>query len=319
MNMKSSSPLLSLSLLLLLLLSLQHHINAYKNISEFHEKDIPNAKREDCLDKLHEIGLSYNWIQQGTPRTATTLQFMILNAFAWKICGVGNVITGFYGNEKRSPLVWKKSRMAMANGNNRISVTKTHKPESIGEVLMVEGRKNITLFRTAKEKGEAVHTYQGVEVRYTQLVSDLSRGIRYQVQQYSRMFGFRDNETDQITEWAELYDKSRMCCGSQMSASWRDALINNKKDNKPLSELKAGTHFCQQLNMKDVETRMAEIEKEAYGTQLVNIGHCNCSIEMTIKDHLEFNAPQYKKCMGYLENLSQRSYEMDTFDITPYR
>ena len=108
---------------------------------------------------------------------------MILNAFAWKICGVGNVITGFYvhGKEKQ---VWKKSRMAMANGNNRMSVTKTHKPESIGEVLMVEGRKNITLFRTAKEKGEAVHTYQGVEVRYTQLVSDLSRGLRYQVQQY---------------------------------------------------------------------------------------------------------------------------------------
>ena len=104
-----------------------------------------------------------------------------------------------------------------------------------------------------------------------------------------------------------------------MSTSWRDALINNKKDNKPLSELKAGTHFCQQLNMKDVETRMAEIEKEAYGTQLVNIGHCNCSIEMTIKDHLKFNAPKYKKCMGYLENLSQRSDEMDTFDITPYR
>lgn len=252
---------------------------------------------------LDSIGLTKNWIEFGHPRTATTAQYMILNAFGWVLCGYNNVVAGFTKDK------WIGTKMANATmyEGKMLSVTKTHTAPTVMQAY--RSGQPISVFSTSGGRGSGarVDDLPGVNVTYIQNFKTMSApgGLTEVLHDYANIFHLNEAPAEVVQgvqKWLDLWDITRICCGAQMSKTWR-AVLHGVNPGAGLESLPAGKHACQQHDFIEIERNLTAIEKPLYGEVLTKVGSCRCSIELTIKDKLNFNARSYAPCKGPLDRL----------------
>lgn len=251
---------------------------------------------------LESIGLTKNWITIGNPRTATTVQFMALNAFGWVLCGYDNVVTGFTQSK------WMGTKMANATmyNNTCLSITKSHKPAALMDAL--NSKQPVTFFTTSSEKKpqDLEKVYPGVKFAYVQEFERMveKNGLSHVLKEYASIFHLEQASAEVVSnvhEWLDLWDVTRICCGAQMSLAWRQHL--HALNGTDLSAMNPGTHPCQEHDLLQVEKNLTALEKPLFGRELTRVGSCDCSVGATIKDQLPFNSKNYDACKGPLDKL----------------
>ena len=257
------------------------------------------AHNVSCLQALHARDLSPVWIQYGEPRSASTLQYFILGVFARLICGSQHTRAAFLVRSRIPAL-----RKVVVPGNH-ITILKCHDTEAWGWVQKATGASQIDVFLSRRhEKGldttlKLMSDYSGFRVKYVQLRKAVeAQGAQAVFNEHATRLGF-DATSDRIArarEWVKLWSIQRICCGHQLSVSWRKALY--ALGNNTLDAMPAKTHICQQYNFTAVEGAMNVKAIEAFGPDAedlkVSAGLCECSIRATAKYKLEFNDPRYE-------------------------
>jgi len=160
-------------------------------------------------------------IQVGDPRTATTLQFQTLCALSF---------------------LKFKNKSLDCNFNKWIStrdvlVTKTHNWTTARKYI----NKTNTIFFATTKKGSFNHSEFDFE--YIVNTKLLKKRGEYLLYEYARIFQLNDAEAEMAFQFLKYWDILRICCGTQMSISWR---LQLKKDSGEV-------HLCDLYNISKVE------------------------------------------------------------------
>ena len=244
------------------------------------------------------------WLQYGEPRTTSTVQFQILVVYGWLLCG--GPVANYYLAPSGEPV----------SRSDTLTVIKIHrtylwKPITLSSSKPIDSFISVKSSNTPPPKDLAKNT----RVRFIQSRSEVEKnGVTSMLLQYAPLFGFDASSPAlaRAARWLELWSITRICCGPQMSAPWRDALHALKQ--RPLESMPPGTHQCQSYNLTHVEVELLEAHQAAFGdvgdTKNNNMqpGQCKCSIQATIERRLEFNAPAYFKTVRYHTSVESFGY-----------
>ena len=195
-----------------------------------------SGEDSDASEPVHtqidaSVTLPHLIIQYGESRTASTLQFQTLCAFAMVLneAEPGRVNCSFLPSYGTSGDLVDK-----AADQSTLHVVKTH-------VVPAEGfPKDAWLF--VSEIDDAVGSddpWQGAaqqmsaelkhEVKYVQVLSRLMTQGSGIATEYKPLFGLSDQQVEQVVTYLRYWDILRMCCGAQMSDDWRAQLIGDAK------------------------------------------------------------------------------------------
>ena len=225
--------------------------------------------------------LPHTFVQMGDMRSATTLQFMtVCAAVAVKAMSIPNASVDCFFLQKHSPS--KTAKMMVEPAANEFQVLKSHGPMAD---LATEKFENISaLQKMHPQEGNKVWVFQTTELNVSMhdfarqhhawnfpsvLTVDTSevgaQGDEVDREDYERIFSLTPRESDILYDWLRLWDKLRVCCGVQMSASWRDYLKHGRGGRNLL-----GSHFmgqtsrsielCTRINVTEVEQALLKTE-----------------------------------------------------------
>lgn len=166
------------------------------------------------------------FVQIGEPRTATTLQFYtICGALAVKYMSQPDVkiICGF-----------KQWKFVPNRRENLVLVIKAHAIDDprtkFGLLKMKQTINNSLVFLTARNYSNppqkaVLEKNFGLRVAHIAVTTDVAQnGFRAGLTEYQRVFELSDNEMQILIEWLKVWSLLRICCGTQMSHSWRKQL-----------------------------------------------------------------------------------------------
>ena len=244
-----------------------------------------------CLDTLAQRNLTQVWVQQGGMRTASTFQFATLIMFGWMLCGPKHV-DFYYLPSKRVVPVFNPGNLTIikCHGSWRVVLNNTEAPID----TYVSTRRGSKVPPTLRER---------TRLRFVQSRKDLeAEGPSAMLTRYAPLFGFdpQSKIADAARQWMDLWSTMRVCCGSQLSVKWREAL--HALDGQPLSTMEPDTHACQRHNFTHVEETFNSLGDtlipDADSSVKANIGFCECTITHTLDHHANFNSRSYKKVCG---------------------
>jgi hypothetical protein len=132
-------------------------------------------------------------------------------------------------------------------------------------------------------------------------------GLAKQLVAYGKIFHLNRASASvvkQVETWLDNWDVTRICCGAQMSKTWRAHL--HALNGTEMSAMAPNTHICQSYDYVQLEKNLSALEIPMYGVKLTTVGSCDCSIEKTIKQKLAFNSPEYVPCKSALDDLTAR-------------
>jgi len=192
-------------------------------------------------------------VQQGNPRTATTLQFESVS------------LCLFFHIREYCPTLLNTTSITFANKSTRWSLfyqnenvpqaLKTHLGEFPNEKEMKMLNTSM-IFTTAKTKERAglkklSLEKRGFNVGPVQDLQTLSKiGAEGMFKRYASTFRI-NRHIDAMTEYIELWDILRMCCGLQMSKYWRNQLLKPSLRNPQLEP----HPICGTTDIDDVERK----------------------------------------------------------------
>lgn len=207
------------------------------------------------------VNLPNTFLQIGDTRTATTMQFMtVCAAVSMKFllndpdarvrCGM--IYDEFVGDVvDRAP--------------NDVYVVKAHKftKSDVTHAKQLRDSNNEAwLFETTrgslsgKQRWMANLTGAGPAKTIVSTTEVAEDGYRAGEAKYEEVFGLSAQESDILYEWLEAWDVLRVCCGAQMSQSWREHVVGGYvqpagRGFGPPSN--ASVELCLSKNISEVE------------------------------------------------------------------
>ena len=146
------------------------------------------------------------------------------------------------------------------------------------------------VFATARDDHEAFGVYvKDVQVKYVQVLQNLKeRGITL-LRDYQPFFGFSQSGMYHLVSYIRLWDVLRICCGSQMSSSWRAALVNMARNT---------THYCAQYDLDVIETKLLQTRVH----RLMGSGDSVSSIDRGFNGHYCTWFNRQVACQNFTQN-----------------
>ena len=202
-------------------------------------------------------------VQIGEPRTATSLQFAT-------VCAA--VAAKFMDDPEVEIECGFKLWDQIPNHNkHKYVVTKAHSIDDAHTKMgLTRLRQHPSLvFMTARNHSktataDALEREYGLEVAYTAVTTDVIRdGYKVGHDEYKRIFGLTDQQAQYVLEWLRLWSTIRVCCGAQMSQSWRKELAPNSSVactsfSSPGSKHSSSIDTCSSLNISAVEHQLMQ-------------------------------------------------------------
>ena len=111
-------------------------------------------------------------------------------------------------------------------------------------------------------------------IKFTQPLTELLAVGWREAGKYAALLGLTVAETGELEAYIKLWDQLRICCGTQMSASYRQFLQNETASHKMRGGL---THdqsgLCRKLDLDAVEAAMMATQVFRYGSNITVISH----------------------------------------------
>ena len=104
-----------------------------------------------------------------------------------------------------------------------------------------------------------------------------------------------------LKHWLDLVTIARRCCGNEMQISWRSAL--HALNQAPLTSMAPRTHSCQRYKFSTMERKMRNLEVGLFQSRLTEIGTCDCSIRIAIKEQQNSSLLGRSKCASTLDTI----------------
>lgn len=228
-------------------------------------------------------------VQFGPSRTATTLQFQSICAAAVLLSRRGDqppedqAVDCFFTNYEfdEGDDQWStpqdKAKIFTKEGVRGRVVLKIDDDEVL-EKWITKGTADggAWLFATsAQGAANAPTKVNGVDVHYTQALPELvEKGLEYQASRYAELFALNETEAKELTEYLGHWDKLRVCCGTQMSASYRAFLHKSDEHHRMKGGVSSDTSaMCQSLNLDQEESAMMATSLFQYGKHVRVVSH----------------------------------------------
>jgi hypothetical protein len=117
--------------------------------------------------------------------------------------------------------------------DNRVLVIKAHvfetRREKEGMKRLREMANRTVVFMTSRGDNVWPPTYNAMHgltvVHVTPTTHVAKQSFRADMDDYQRIFGLDDEQVEVLVEWLEAWGVIRVCCGTQMSDSWRHQLV----------------------------------------------------------------------------------------------
>ena len=135
------------------------------------------------------------------------------------------------------------------------------------------------VFMTARNHTESALAQElrdeyNLPVAYTAVTSDVAvEGYRVGHEEYQRLLGLSESESEEVLEWLQLWSDIRVCCGAQMSDAWRHVLApdasvpctsfaGSASGSSKTQSARAinSAEKCQALNISSVEHAIMQTE-----------------------------------------------------------
>lgn len=243
------------------------------------------------------------WLQLGIPRTATTLQAYTMILVAKRVC---------HGDEVSFQFIQHTNNLKyMQSDRHSLEIIKTHNPELVEHIngtvyLFVSASNEVQ----AQELEETISKKKPTVVPFVavQLFNDVHNGsYRRIAEDYAPLFNLTDKDVIEITTLLDKWSILRMCCGPQMSRSWRQLLwLSEDKSNQTIGkELSIELpHPCSGYTdgLRSVEEEYRSLASEyqlPLFEQAAYVGQCQCSIKLTQARHLHINHHSYHSQCKY--------------------
>lgn len=237
--------------------------------------------------------------QMGHDRTGTTFQFQVLCAAACLAHPDEPVTCEF---------VAKLSDVSASP--DKVQVLKTH-----GASLALSGRREIPtsrLFVTANstESEDWATTRDNMQkklrvpIEYVQNFDRLLLEGHAMAFDYGKLFGLDDTHTNALVSYMKYWEILRRCCGSQMSADYRDR-IQGRPNHRSVDEY--GYDMCEGYDIAGIEKLIMETEVFRQCRRIHRIGaasavdlqfdgtYCARAQYATATYGWKFNDPRYHK------------------------
>ena len=165
----------------------------------------------------------------------------------------------------------------------------------------------VTSTGTGNEKKEQL-------AKYTQSLKELNAKGPAMAGKYAELLGLTPSETADLQAYMQRWDALRLCCGKQMSQSYRDHLQNKTSSHVMRGGIKSDhSQYCSSLDLDTVEQELMATAVFQHGKDLTNIArntareppftgtYCTEANRIIAEHHLQFNElPQ-----PYMSNASQ--------------
>ena len=162
-------------------------------------------------------------IQVGRARTATTFQFHTLCVMAFLKFPHRSIACKFNQFESKSDFL----------------VSKTHHFRDARKFV----RRKHTVFFATTSSGEVDKGFKGFDFTYVANMSFVKNLGVNMIYEYVPIFQLDKNTAKLVLSYFKHWDILRICCGDQMSTSWREKLMGISNE----------THQCDQYNISSVE------------------------------------------------------------------
>lgn len=256
-------------------------------------------------------------LQVGRKRTASTLQFATILLMAQLMCPNATIKTGFvHHTRKIAELIEEQPNP------NILQIYKTHTWEHISELPA-----NAWVFMSVNNEQNASKAVAYVrktfnhDVAYVQNMTFIRNNSIGDMSAYLRHFRLSEFPAIFFAQALNKFRLMRICCGSQMSSSWRDVLMHPAALRKGaklhlwiLSQKLShknytipASHMCDNINLNEMEKELfAQLEKMNIPVSLLPfgihsplvpyVGWCECTVQLTHQKKLDLNSFQYKLC-----------------------
>lgn len=229
------------------------------------------------------------WLQVADTRTASTLQFATMVIVGNLLCGSGNVDFRYLQR------LWDGTVGYVNNGNpTHLSIVKTHDFNFINA-----SQPDTLLFTSIRQENKNFQrkwlreSYPNRVFFLTQLTGRIEQGSADFINATYRVkFNLTDDQVEVLQEVVGSWEKLRICCGSQMSASWREYLHLNDM-NLP------SHHVCKSFGNMTLIERYYIAASRRYSFPLIDVTHegqCYCTWELTARLKMGFNDGRYGAC-----------------------
>eukprot|EP00041_Stephanoeca_diplocostata_P001283 m.19411 g.19411 ORF g.19411 m.19411 type:complete len:295 (+) comp11825_c1_seq2:529-1413(+) len=196
------------------------------------------------------------WIQIGKPRTATTLQFETLCACLF--------------------LRHRRNRTALENltcqylfppergihndpPSSEHAVVKTHIWLRKWDGL--SSPESMTIFGTRAKNTTSTTLPRGYSYAFVMDTAMVTKWGQHSIYAYQDLLGLTDDDMAMLNKFIEYWDILRLCCGAQMSESWRGILDPTQRRKHHPSHFHGSnnsSHRCHVYNISAVEVGFRE-------------------------------------------------------------
>jgi hypothetical protein len=246
-------------------------------------------------------------VQWGESRTGTTFQFTALCASAVLLSlseGADDLpVDCEYARddkmlEKRVP-EQKKAAILTATGVQGRLVIKTHNKEyamrKAGKTTHTANSATAWLFATTPGLGD--------QAKYTQSFKELDALGPALASKYAQLLGLTPSQTADLQAYMQRWDALRLCCGTQMSQSYRDYLQNKTSSHVMKGGLaRDHSQYCSSLDLDTVEQELMATAVFQQGKDIRVVAHntyneppftgtyCTQANRIIAEHNLQFNA-----------------------------
>lgn len=256
-------------------------------------------------------------LQVGEMRTASTLQYATLLLIGQLICPGATIKHGFVHHSR--------NMLDVIQEQPNPNVLQIYKSHSFDHATQLPS--NSWIFASVKDGANYSGELHGMseamqqKVLYWQNYSFVIHKGVGDLQVYRRIFLFAQFSASDLTEILNLWRTMRICCGSQLSSSWRRVLMhpaalygpNRQKAWYAAMKVKnenvtmPRNHECKDIDFNSIErdlfSRLAKMDIPnsllPFGTHapiFPYIGWCECTVQLTHRFRLEMNSITYKQC-----------------------
>ena len=111
-------------------------------------------------------------------------------------------------------------------------------------------------------------------IKFTQSLTELLKVGWREASKYAAILGLTPTETAEFEAYIKLWDQLRICCGVQMSTSYRQYLQNETVSHKMRGGLiHDQSGFCRKLDLDAVEAAMMATQVFQSGAHIKEISH----------------------------------------------
>ena len=195
----------------------------------------------------NRVELPKSFLQYGLPRTATTLQFITIQAC---LCALNHTSVKV---QKSHNLTWRGA--VRANNTTAVFVTSTE-GHSKRDTFVLTGHDSTRTHEPWQVEARALENAWDIPHRsiwYVQSVAAVARRDWKIIEDYREIFDLDKEEYGAVVQFMRLWDVLRRCCGPQMSLDYRMRLYGKKNYAPHLTSESVAWDACEIYDIDQVE------------------------------------------------------------------